>query len=140
MIYSANNTINKGLSTTKKDKFKAIHFGIDYIRLIYPKYFKIADFENFFTGLSANSPYKEIDWFGFHFVLDYGFNASNRTIKVSYDGFPIFRICLYDNQNAVVNILLVYKKATLPLKRKKEEAYLSIHARKKSKRNISPAE
>lgn len=78
-----------------------IHFGIDYVRLVFPKGFTDPDLEKFFTGMSANSPYREIDWHGFHFVLDYGYSASKKTLKFTYNEFPIFYMAHYENYSAV---------------------------------------
>ena len=62
------NNIVKPASTLSP---KLIHFGIDYIRLTFAKDFFSPEFDDFFAGLSANSNYREIDWYNFHFTLDY---------------------------------------------------------------------
>ena len=82
-------------------KPQLLHFGIDYIRLVFPKLFTSPDFTDFFVGLSANSNYREIDWFGFHFTLDYTYSGSRKTLKFTYDGYPIIYLVEYADMGAV---------------------------------------
>jgi len=85
------------------DTFKPqlIHFGIDYVRLVFPKNFTQPDFIEFFTGMSANSNYREIDWFDFHFQLDYTYSGSRKSLKFSYEGYPILYLVEYEAMSAV---------------------------------------
>jgi len=83
---------------------KVIHFGIDYVRLVFSKNFHSQDIENFFVGMSANSPYREVDWYGYHFTVDYTFSGSRRTLKFTHKDFPILYICSYIGSNSVMSI------------------------------------
>lgn len=78
-----------------------IHFGIDYIRLVFSRYIEIKELNDFFIGLSKNSNYREIDWYGFHFVLDYTYSNSRKTLKFTYEGFPILYLCSYENTSVI---------------------------------------
>lgn len=96
-LFSLMNTTKEiGLHTSE-----VIHFGIDYIRLVFSKNFNSEDLKGFFEGLSANSNYREIDWYGYHFVLSYSFSQSRKTLIFSYNSFPILYLCSYDNLSAV---------------------------------------
>ncbi len=95
------NPMNKTKKPNTPFTPKIIHFGIDYIRLIFSRYFVIKELNDFFIGLSANSNYREIDWYGYHFVLDYTFSGSKRTLKFTYENFPILYLCSYENTGVI---------------------------------------
>lgn len=92
-----NQTIYKSLSENTF-KPKAIHFGIDYVRLAYPHGFAEVIFAPFFEGLSANSNYREKTWYDTHFTIDYIWAGLQQRLIFRYDNIPVFYLVDYGDR------------------------------------------
>lgn len=75
-----------------KKSTQILHFGIDYLRLNYNAAFEAVAYESMFSGLSANSPQKNVVLFGVPLQATLTENAAKRIITLQYYGDAVMCI------------------------------------------------
>ncbi len=71
-------------------KSKYLYFGLDFLRLNFKSSYKNIRFDNYFSGLSANSNFKTVDWFGLTFNCTFTQTGNKKILIFNYNDFPVF--------------------------------------------------
>ena len=79
---------------------KYLHFGLDFLGLNFPDRFKSTLFESFFIGLSVNSNFFRLEWYGYKFDVTFTGAGDKNTLMFSYGGFPVINLAKMKNMGA----------------------------------------